>query len=71
MIGPGEYISVLNVVEAWNQISWEESIPFIIVLVGLYWVKVKIDTRAGIGKKKLRQLKEVIKEAIDETIGLE
>tara|TARA_B100000900_G_C20005519_1_gene483527 strand:- start:235 stop:450 length:216 start_codon:yes stop_codon:yes gene_type:complete len=71
MIGPGEYISVLNVVEAWNQISWEESIPFIIVLVGLYWVKVKIDTRAGIGKKKLRQLKQVIKEAIEETIGLE
>ena len=71
MIGPGEYISVLNVVEAWNQISWEESIPFIIILVGLYWVKVKIDTRAGIGKKKLRQLKQVIKEAIEETIGLE
>ena len=71
MIGPGEYISVLNVVEAWNEISWAESIPFIIVLVGLYWVKVKIDTRAGIGKKKLRQLKQVIKEAIEETIGLE
>ena len=67
MIGPGEYISVLNVVEAWNQISWEESIPFIIVLVGLYWVKVKIDARAGIGKKKLKQLKQVIKDAINET----
>ena len=66
-----DYFSILNVVEAWNQISWEEAIPFIIVLVGLYWVKVKIDTRAGIGKKKLRQLKQVIKEAIEETIGLE
>ena len=63
--------SVLNVVEAWNEISWGEAIPFILVLVGLYWVKVKIDTRAGIGKKKLRQLKGVIKEAIEETIGLE
>ena len=40
-------------------------------LIILYWIKVKIDTRAGLGKKKLRQLKEVIKEAINETIGLE
>jgi len=29
-------------------------------------LKVKIDTRAGLGKKKLRQLKTVIKEAIIE-----
>ena len=28
---------------------------------------VKIDTRAGLGKKKLRQLKQVIKDAINET----
>jgi len=59
--------SVLNVVEAWNEISWADSIPFILVLIGLYWVKVKIDTRAGLGKKKLRQLKQVIKDAINET----
>ena len=59
--------SVLNVVEAWNEISWGDAIPFILVLIGLYWVKVKIDTRAGLGKKKLRQLKTVIKEAIEET----
>jgi hypothetical protein len=57
----------LNVVEAWNEISWGDAIPFILVLVGLYWVKVKIDARAGLGKKKLRQLKTVIKEAIQET----
>lgn len=56
----------MNVVEAWNNISWAEAIPFLLVLAGVYWVKVKIDTRAGLGKKKLRQLKSVIKEAIIE-----
>ncbi|SVC28854.1 uncharacterized protein METZ01_LOCUS281708 [marine metagenome] len=54
---------------AYNDISWPDAIPFLICIIGLYWIKVKIDTRAGIGKKKLRQLKQVIKEAIDETIG--
>ena len=53
--------------EAYNAISWTDAIPFLAVIIGLYWVKVKIDTRAGIGKKKLRQLKTVIKEAIQET----
>ena len=52
-------LSVLNVVEAWNEITWGEAIPFLIVLIGLYWVKVKIDARAGLGKKKLRQLKSL------------
>jgi hypothetical protein len=64
MIGPGEYMAMLNVVEAWNEISWEDSIPF--VLIGLYWVKVKIDTRAGLGKKKANQLKRIIVEALKE-----
>ena len=60
--------SVLNVVEAWNEISWAESIPFILVLIGLYWVKVKIDTSLGsINKKQSKQLKRIIKEAIEET----
>ncbi len=53
--------------EAYNAISWADAIPFLAVIIGLYWVKVKIDTRAGLGKKKLRQLKTVIKEAIQET----
>ena len=57
---------MLNVVDAWNEISWADAIPFTLVLIGLYWVKVKIDTRSGLGKKKLRQLKTVIKEAIIE-----
>ena len=59
----------MNVVQAWNEISWADAIPFLLVLGGIYWVKVKIDTRAGLGKKKLRQLKTVIKEAIQEANG--
>ena len=56
----------LDLNEAWN-LSWAEGIQFILVLAFVYWLKVKIDTRAGLGKKKLRQLKTVIKEAILET----
>ena len=59
--------SMLNVVEAWNEISWGDAIPFILVLIGLYWVKVKIDTSAGLGRKKSRQLKQIIVEAIKES----
>ena len=58
---------VLNVVEAWNEISWGDSIPFVLVLIGLYWVKVKIDASVGIGGKKGKQLKRIIREAIDES----
>ena len=61
--------SVLNVVEAWNEISWGDAIPFVLVLIGLYWVKVKIDTSAGLGRKKSRQLKKIIVEAIKEANG--
>jgi len=67
MIGPGEHVAMLNLVQAWNEITWEESIPFILVLIGLYWVKVKIDASVGISKKQGRQLKNIIKEAIEET----
>ena len=56
---------------AYNAIPWQDAVPFLAIIIALYWGKVKIDTRAGLGKKKLRQLKEVIKEAINETIGLE
>jgi len=56
----------MNVVQAWNDISWAEAIPFLLVLAGVYWVKVKIDTRAGLGKKKKRELKQIIVEAIKE-----
>ena len=36
------------------------------VLIGLYWVKVKIDSRAGLGRKKRRELKATILEALNE-----
>ena len=56
----------LDLNEAWNM-SWGEGIQFLLVLAFVYWLKVKIDTRAGVGKKKLRQLKGVIIEAIKES----
>ena len=59
---------MLNVVDAWNEISWADAIPFLLVVIGLYWVKVKIDTSAGLGRKKSRQLKKVIIEAIKELL---
>ena len=59
--------SVLNVVEAWNEISWADAVPFTLVLIGLYWVKVKIDSSVGLGRKKKRELKNLIKEAILES----
>ena len=62
-------LAVLNVVEAWNEISWADAIPFTLVIIGLYWVKVKIDTSAGLGRKKSRQLKKIIVEAIKEANG--
>ena len=55
----------LDLNEAWN-LSWSEGIQFILVLAFVYWLKVKIDTREGLRKKKIRQLKTVIKEAIQE-----
>ena len=57
---------MLNVVDAWNEISWGDAIPFLLVVIGLYWVKVKIDASAGLGRKKRRELKKVIVEAIKE-----
>ena len=59
--------SVLNVVEAWNEISWGDAIPFILVLIGLYWIKVKIDASVGISKKQQKQLKRTIVEALNES----
>lgn len=49
------------------QISWADAVPFTLILKGLYWVKVKIDASVGISKKQGRQLKKVIREAIDES----
>ena len=59
----------LDLNQAWNM-SWGEGIQFILVLVVLYWIKVQIDTRAGLGKKKRRELKQIIVEAINESKGV-
>ena len=59
--------SMLNVVDAWNEITWADAIPFLLVVIGLYWVKVKIDASAGLGRKKSRQLQRIIRDAILET----
>ena len=59
--------SMLNVVDAWNEISWADAIPFLLVVIGLYWVKVKIDASVGLGRKKSRQLQRIIRDAILET----
>ncbi len=55
----------LDLNEAWNM-SWGEGIQFLIVLIVLYWIKVQIDTRAGLGKKKANQLKRIIVESLKE-----
>ena len=60
------FLMLSDAAKAYNAISWADAIPFLAVIIGLYWVKVKIDARSGLGKKKLRQLKTVIKEAIIE-----
>ena len=66
-IGVIDLLAQLNVVDAWNEISWEDAIPFMVTLIFLYWVKVKIDSSVGLGKKKRRELKNVIVEAITES----
>ena len=54
--------------DAYNTIAWEDAIPFTLIVIGLYWVKVKIDTSLGsINKKQAKQLKRIIREAIDES----
>ena len=59
----------LDLNEAWD-LSWGEGIQFILVLAFIYWLKVQIDTRAGLGKKKRRELKQIIVDAINETKGV-
>ena len=55
-----------DLANAYNTIAWEDAIPFLAIIIGLYWLKVKIDTRAGLGKKKSRELKKIIVDAIVE-----
>ena len=62
-------LGIINFVEAWNTISWADAIPFCLFLYGAYWLKVKVDTNAGLGKKKKNELKRIIVEAIKEANG--
>ena len=55
-----------DLANAYNAIEWKDAVPFLAIIIGLYWVKVKIDTRAGLGKKKSRELKKIIVDAIVE-----
>ena len=55
-----------DLANAYNTIEWKDAVPFRAIIIGLYWVKVKIDTRAGLGKKKSRELKKIIVDAIVE-----
>ena len=55
----------LDLNEAWN-LSWGEGIQFILVLAFVYWLKVQIDTRARLGKKKSNKLKRIIVDALRE-----
>ena len=56
---------------AWS-LDWGEGFALLTVLFGFWYGKKWIDNRFGsINKKQARQLKQIIKEAIDETIGLE
>ena len=67
MVGPGEYMAVVSdLANAYNTIECKDAIPFLICIIGLYWIKVKIDTSLGLGKKKSRELKKIIVDAIVE-----
>ena len=55
-----------DLANAYNTIEWKDAIPFLICIIGLYWIKVKIDTSLGLGKKKSRELKRIIVDAIVE-----
>ena len=52
--------------KAYNDISWADAIPFLALIIGLYWVKVKIDSKIGLGRKKRKELKATILEALNE-----
>ena len=51
---------------AYNAIPWEDAVPFLICIIGLYYIKVRIDASEGLGKKKSKELKRIIVDAIVE-----
>tara|TARA_Y100001937_G_scaffold4436_2_gene5801 strand:+ start:1945 stop:2160 length:216 start_codon:yes stop_codon:yes gene_type:complete len=58
----------MNPVEAWNQISWADAIPFCICLFGLYWTKKWIDLRFA---KKQSQIVYKVKIVGDSHINVD
>ena len=51
---------------AYNAIPWEDAVPFLICIIGVYYIKVRIDASVGLGKKKSKELKRIIVDAIVE-----
>ena len=51
---------------AYNAIPWDDAVPFLICIIGLYYIKVRIDASVGLGKKKSKELKRIIVDAIVE-----
>ena len=51
---------------AYNAIAWKDAFPFLICIIGLDYVKVRIDASVGLGKKKSKELKRIIVDAIVE-----
>ena len=51
---------------AYNAIAWKDAFPFLICIIGLYYIKVRIDASVGLGKKKSKELKRIIVDAIVE-----
>ena len=47
---------------AYNAIAWKDAIPFIAVLIGLCWVKVKIDSELVLVRKINNLKKELRKQ---------
>ena len=43
---------------AYNAIAWKDAFPFLICIIGLYYVKVRIDASVGLGKKKSKELRD-------------
>ncbi|AFD03024.1 hypothetical protein [Synechococcus phage metaG-MbCM1] len=43
----------INPVDAWNNISWADAVPFCIVLFALYWTKKWIDLKFAKKQSKI------------------
>ena len=51
---------------AYNAISWADAIPFLICIIGLYYIKVRIDASVDLGERRIIEQKKIIVEAIVE-----